>query len=545
MRPSSALSGSGLARETSRTVRLTRMTHFRHSWHSCLVALLAFGVCATSASAQSAEPRAQPEATGKQPPPPPAATHAPSDQTTKSAPTLDEIRVLIEDAKAEPVEIVRRQKIVQAREALKRATPPTDQDAAVGREKGQVEQELDAVARRDRLSPRFNGVLVSGFALVDSDGAGTGGTSAAQGAAAKGSDTTASGVGNVVWRSRQFGERSTGKLDVDVSIGGRFGMQPVLTVVTPQASTDSEASTPATPTTTHQNAFVWTAGLQAHMPVETIDSEVGFYGSLGSSLLTTVPKVLGSGDTAQLALPINGKTDANAWRWESGLTFNMYDNALSQIHAESGTLTPQFQVLVAWRRDERFAGIAAFRNPTNRLLFRLTLDALRVLDKRQPGAEAKPYTFSFVVEKERAFGLGDGRLPSAMRYLVRGNVDLLNALPNSASKPSTAKTLAWIAVLPGAPKLDVAKGLSLDAVNRVTLTLNGLATAGKETLKTTPPPTIEVTVAKPASLAIPVCPGSRLGLRLADGVLHLEPADWNGCSVTAVDFTVIAASESK
>lgn len=520
-----------MARETLRTVRLTLMTLFRHSLRCCLVTLLALGLFAPNAAAQSTQPPAQPATTGKQPPPPPpppSSTGSPDDQATKSTLTLDQIRSIIEDAKAEPVEVLRRQKIVQASESIKRFTPPTGpttpaQRAAADREKREVEQELDTVAKRDRLNPRFNGVLVSGFALVDSDSAGTGETSAAQGAAAKGSDTTASGVANVVWQSKHFGERSAGKLDVDVSIGGRFGMQPVLTIVTPQATTDAKASTPATPTTTHQNAFVWTAGLQAHMPFETIDSEVSLYGSLGSSLLTTVPKVLGSGDTAQLALPVNGKTDANAWRWESGLTFNMFDNALSQIYAESGTLTPQFQVLVAWRRDERFSGITAFRNPTNRLLFRLTLDALRVFDKRQVGAEPKTYTFSFVVEKERAFGLGDGRLPSAMRYLVRGNVDLLNAIATSGSKPSTAKTLAWTAVIPGTPRLDVAKGLSLDAVNRVTLTLNALATAGKESLKTTPAPTIEVTAAKPATLAIPICPGSRLDLRLVGGVLHLEP----------------------
>lgn len=399
------------------------------------------------------------------------------------------------------------------------------------------------VARQEGLFSKFSGVLVPGFAVTDTDDAAAPAAAATSTAtvatpSAKGSDASTSGVANIVWQSRHFGSQSLGWGGVDISAGGRLGMQPVLTLVAPAATTPA-AVAPTVPTTTHQNAFVWSAGLQVHKPFAGIDAELGAYGSLGSALLTTVPKVLGAGDAAQLAFPVNGKSDANAWRWESGLTFDVFDNDLEQIHAEGGTLTPQFQALIAWRMDDRFSG-TAFRGAARRLLFRLSLDAIRIFDKRQIGDASKTYTFSFVVEKERAFGGGVNRLPSAMRYLVRGNVDLLTAVAaaagTGAAKAQASKVYAWTAMLPGTHEL------SLGDATRVSVALNGLTTSDKQSVKVTPAPTVEVTAGTPASFSVPICPGTTLELTLAKGTLQVASArNWEKCVVTGAELSVTPA----
>lgn len=65
----------------------------------------------------------------------------------------------------------------------------------------------------------------------------------------------------------------------------------------------------------------------------------------------------------------------------------MYDTRLEQIHAKRGSLSPQFQLVVALRKDERFRGgvYDAYDSPTGRLVIRLTLDAIKVIDGRQFG----------------------------------------------------------------------------------------------------------------------------------------------------------------
>jgi len=297
---------------------------------------------------------------------------------------------------------------------------------------------LPKVLRKHDLFAQFSAILVTGATLTDAsqpekpvegdDDADGGDGEAAE----TGPEEEPSAVGVIVFQSRHFGDESLGPLDV--SLGGRIGFQPILNLVAP--ATGAEDATLAAPTAVHQNAFVWNFAVQLNRQLRAINSEVGFFGKGGTTTLMTPPKAVDKGTGSFLAFPLDGGANSTAWVWESGVEFNMFDNRLEQIHAEKGGLSPQFQFLLAVRRDARFTGAAyeSFESPGNRVLFRLTLDAIKVIDRRAFGDPANTFTFGFVVEYERSLMGGGNRVPPAARFVLRGNVDLLRAM-TGADKP--------------------------------------------------------------------------------------------------------------
>jgi hypothetical protein len=306
-----------------------------------------------------------------------------------------------------------------------------------------VARQLDLTLKERDLFTTFAAVLVTGATLVDAAQPETKDAKEKAGEDAKkgeGAEQGAQALGTIVWQSRHFGDESIRVLDW--SIGGRIGIQPVLNLVTatPAAEVPAGENPPVT-SAVHQNAFVWNAGVQMNKPFRGIDSELGWYGSTGSSTLTSLPKAVDKGQGSFVAFPLDYGAQKTAWLWETGVTFNIFDNPLEQIHAEKGTTSPQFQALVAVRRDERFRGgvYDDYNRPASRLLFRLTLDAIRVLDRREFGEPSKPFTFGFVVEHERSLSTSGVRVPAATRFVLRGDINLLRALNGTPDKKETAK----------------------------------------------------------------------------------------------------------
>lgn len=406
---------------------------------------------------------------------------------------------------------------------------------------------MESTLKQRGLFAKFSAVLISGASLVDASqpkASGTPATTVTQDPP-KTDSTASQAVGTVIWQSRHFGDQALERLELDWSLGGRLGMQPVLNLMSSAPAADAPAGSPTTVSAVHQNALVWTAGVHGHFPLQGIDSEIGFYGATGSSTLTSLPKAIGTGSGAILAVPLDGGGNRTAWLWESGLTFDIFDNALEQIHAEGGAISPQFQALVALRRDDRFAGSAysSYRKPESRLLFRLTLDAIRVLDKRQLGEPGKTFTFGFVVEHERGMAVSGPRVPAATRFLLRGDLNLLNAIAGtppaaatSEAQKSNAVTHTWTAGLPGSGL----QTLTLSAVvPRVSVALKGLVWAnGQGRLSSTPPPIVVVNPATPQLLAIPTCGGAAIRFALEGRSLVLTTSDWGVCGVGAADFVV-------
>ena len=293
-------------------------------------------------------------------------------------------------------------------------------------------RQLQLALRKHDLFATFAAVLVTGASVTDASqpekeaGASTTATESEE--KVQDGSTDAQALGMIIWQSRHFGDESI--RTVDVSVGGRIGIQPVLNLVTATPPEDSPEGAAPVAGAVHQNAFTWTFGVQMHKPIRGMNSEIGWYGSTGSSTLSSLPKAVDKGSGSFLAFPLDYGAQKTAWLWEAGMTFNIFDNPLEQIHAEKGTLSPQFQMMIAVRRDERFRGsiFDEYQNPTGRLLFRLTLDAIRVFDQREFGEASKPFTFGFVVEHERSLATGGTRVPSATRFVLRGDINLLRAL---------------------------------------------------------------------------------------------------------------------
>lgn len=176
-----------------------------------------------------------------------------------------------------------------------------------------------------------------------------------------------------------------------------------------------------------------------------------------------------------------------------------------------------------------------------RLLFRLTLDAIRVIDRRQFGEPSRPFTFGFVVEHERSLAFTGARVPSATRFVLRGDVNLLNALdgtPAAAEEGGeeegeiSASVRPWSVTFPGSPSL------TLDGVpTRVTVSLTSL-TVSEKLEKPDPPPMVSVSPGRPGLFAIPACPGATISLALKEGVLSLALLNGGGCALSAMEFAV-------
>lgn len=270
--------------------------------------------------------------------------------------------------------------------------------------------QIDGALKSRDLFSQFAATLITGPTFTESQGSGSNGES----------KTLA--LGTVVWESRHFGDETLAP--IDVSFGGRVGIQPVLTMVAPEDDLGDVSGA-------HQAALVWTMGVNLHKQHRGINAETGVFGRTGAAQLTAVPSVIDRGDGSVLSLPVNNGTGKAAWLWEGGVEFKMFDTRLAQVHAEKGTISPQFHASVSWKHDARFRGegmLASYNRPQHRLVFRMMIDAIQVLDRRAFGQEAKSFTFGFAVEHERSLSSSGQVVPSATRYLIRGNLNLLKGL---------------------------------------------------------------------------------------------------------------------
>jgi hypothetical protein len=319
----------------------------------------------------------------------------------------------------------------------------------------QIEQIIPVVMKKHGLFAQFAGVLVTGFSFADASQpekpaaptttppATTPPATTPPAATTTDATTDAKkeqvAVGNVVWQTRHFGDESLNP--IDIHFGGRIGITPVLNLVAPAEPPEDDDNPTAGVTAVHQPAFAWTFAVQANRQLRGINAELGGFVKTGSTTLMSVPKVVDKGNASFVAFPLDKGSEQTSWLWEGGVEFNMFDTRLEQVHAEKGTATPQFQLLLALRKDERFRGgvYNAYENPTGRLVFRLTVDALQVFDRRAFGEAPKPFTFGFVVEHERSLAGKGIRVPPATRFIVRGNLDLLKGMTESpsAKKPAT------------------------------------------------------------------------------------------------------------
>jgi hypothetical protein len=113
---------------------------------------------------------------------------------------------------------------------------------------------------------------------------------------------------------------------------------------------------------------------------------------------------------------------------EAGLAFRYYA-VPRNIRAEQPSIDPTAEVSFSYRRDERFKQpegqtSVVFDSPQDRLVARLVIANIRVIDRRN--ASAPPLSFGFGVEHE--FGLKKNGVPAATRLFFVGDLALLKAL---------------------------------------------------------------------------------------------------------------------
>jgi hypothetical protein len=302
--------------------------------------------------------------------------------------------------------------------------------------------------KKHNLMQLFSAVLVSGPMFGD-----TGEVASDM----NGKSADFGGMATILWQSAHFGsEDGWGKWDF--TMGGRFGLQPVLLMVKEDTEAGDEAEEgevqdgdveeggdePA-PEPEHQQALGYTMGIGVNRRIGDY-SELSVSTKIGGSYLLAGPLLVDRGvSDSYVAVAADNGTGRTAWMWEAGVDFNMFNAPVTLLHIAKDLLSPQLSAGLAIRRDSRFkkdGDLLAFDNPEWRLVYRFMLDAVTVADRRQVGEDPKSFTFGFGVEYERALK-GSSTIPSGTRFIIRGNVNLFKALKGgeagTAEEPQTGE----------------------------------------------------------------------------------------------------------
>lgn len=246
--------------------------------------------------------------------------------------------------------------------------------------------------------------------------------------------------GYVAWSTQHFGSDTDRERAVmfDVSLGGRFGMQPALTLVEPAPQTttgddpggeeggDQEGDTQDETDAAEQQAFTWNAGVEAHLHLGD-NVEIEGFGRGGTTTLFSTETLLQAGDVQTLVVPLtgSGKTE---WFFEAGVSGRLHWQSRDRLHELNGLSQPALEVGFAWKQDNRFSqlddGQVAFADGFSRRRFWLNLAGIPV--KGVPAGQegtTKMVTVSFGVEREWG-----GSVPAVTRFTIQGDVNLIKAL---------------------------------------------------------------------------------------------------------------------
>jgi len=234
------------------------------------------------------------------------------------------------------------------------------------------------------------------------------------------------------WESQHVGFTYDEDRQFDFSLGGRFGFQSALTLVqtappsTPQ-STTAATSSPKVPSSQYQEAFAWDIKGQSHLHIN--ESTLEAFVTSGQVILNSNSQLVDTGGGQQEIVVLAGQDASRAaWFFEGGIGFKKFDRAVELQHEDPST-PPKIDISLAYRHDLRFEqdnnALVSFRSPTERVVFRFMLTGIRVTDRRDP---KKPATFSVSFGVEHEFALHAGGVPSGTKLLIRGDLNVLQAL---------------------------------------------------------------------------------------------------------------------
>jgi hypothetical protein len=243
-------------------------------------------------------------------------------------------------------------------------------------------------------------------------------------------------LGQIEFESEHFGYDYSRCIDrfPRFSFGGMVGLQPALVMENLSSTTATIAVPRNRPM--YQDAFAWTLGPRMNVAT-THMSQIAVFANLGEKYLISQITSFKQGDDTVTATPVANDVGQSAIFWETGVEWKYLNTDVANAYLnKTDVLSPPFAISVGYKHDGRFkkAGdLSGLSNPEARLFFRFTVGLNKIGnwsgDQVAPG---KGYTFKFGVDYERP--IGDSRMPTATRYYVSANIDVMKVFKPSNSQ---------------------------------------------------------------------------------------------------------------
>ena len=223
-----------------------------------------------------------------------------------------------------------------------------------------------------------------------------------------------------------------------LSFNGTVGLRPALVLENLSSTTTTIANPGARPM--FQDAFGWSLGPRVNVATSH-SSQLEAFATLGESYLISQVTSFKQGDNTVTATPVANKVGQSALYWESGLEWKLLNTDIVNAYInKTDILDPPFSVSFGYRHDGRFmqAGdLAGFSNPQAYMFFRFSVGLNKIINWNASTVEpGKGYTFKFGIDYEKP--LGDSRMPTATRYYVSANFDIMHVFkPAAPAAPAT------------------------------------------------------------------------------------------------------------
>ena len=295
-----------------------------------------------------------------------------------------------------------------------------------------IHDRLSKAGLREPLSAMlFTGATFGDAAKTAKKGTSSSATDDAKAASAPGPSAM------IVFESPHFGEDRP--FPLHVAFGGKVGFQQTMSMVKPEPGDKTAAD--AAPVADYKDSILWSTGMSVYG--RTGGKAEGYArASIGGTRVGDSRSVLeADNNRGFLAVPVDAGSQVSAARWEVGLGWNYYGRPMELTHLDKSLLNPAFSVYGLWRKDRRFlqAGdLADFENPEARWAYGMSVNLRNLVTSDGDSVESLgggTFDFGFTVEREFARGTGL-RIPDSTRYMIRGSVNILNAL-SGAKKPAT------------------------------------------------------------------------------------------------------------